>query len=355
MPYGIGSENERAMDVWNTELLKGFKYLYGQDLAVTKKVIRTCEETLTRRGFEEIMTPTVVDYSMIVGDGDRPIAPSDTDIVFDLLTVDGEKLALRYENTLPVALFYVENFSDAPHAGAKKFFYISSQFRNETEVTLPHRLRQFHQVGYELIGGSTEETLPDVIQVGSDLLSSLGLSHVVRVSDVRILSAVFKKLGLSPAERSTLRFLYNSGDSQEFGDFLARSTLDTRQKALLSGVFLSGDSTPKEMDELKALFTENGLEDMVTQLGCLDDVLCRLALPIRHRAAIDLSLVRTAKMYSGGIFQFYFEGHQHECGGGGEYNRVIQALGGPDVMACGAAFGVERIMHEYSKRRSLTS
>lgn len=338
------------MEALNTELLKGFNYLYGRDLAVTKAVQRACEQLLEQAGFEEILPPAIVDYSHIVGETDRPVAPARSAIVLDLQTGDGEKLALSYENTIPVCIFFMKNFVGAPPRVARRFFYISVHFRNETEITSAQRLRQFHQAGFELIGGESEDTLPVAIETGSALLTNLGLNHSVRVSDATILPTVFKKLGLGPAERSALRLLYDSGDMQAFESFLACSPLGSRKKALLALLFFSRYSTRGEMCELQELLREHGLEDTLTRLERINVVLSRLPPGIRQLAALDLRVVRTARMYSGLIFQFYF-GSDHECGGGGEYNRLMQSLGGPDIMACGAAFGLERIVHEYSTAR----
>lgn len=338
------------MEALNTELPKGFNYLYGRDLAMTKKVIRACENMLEQAGFEEIRPSAIVDYSHIVGENDRPVAPSHADIVFSIQTAASEKLALSYENTLPVCLFFVTNFAGSPPWIARRFFYISPHFRNERadEVATAHRLRQFTQVGFEIIGGASGDTLPVAIETGSTLLSDLGLNHSIRLSDVALLSSVFRRLGLDAVERSTLRVLFDRRDTQAFEAFLARSPLDARQRALLALLYFSRGPTREELGELREWLRENELEDALARLERIDEVLGRLAPGIRRCAAMDPSLVRTARMYSGIIFQFYFEAGEQECGGGGEYNRIIKALGGPDTMACGAAFGLERIMHEYS-------
>jgi histidyl-tRNA synthetase len=338
------------MGTLNTQLLSGFQYLYGQDLFLTKEVMRMCERTLERAQFEEILAPVVVAYSSIVGETDRPVAPAHADLVFRVQTDDGERLALSYENTLPACLFFVENFADSPPWASRRFYYISPHFRNEraTRIDPAHRLRQFTQVGFEIIGGESGDTLPVAIETGSALLSDLGLNHSIRLSEVTLLSRILRRLGLEAAERSTLRDLFDRRDTLAFEAFLARSPLDAKQRALLARLFFSRRATPEELGELRAWLWENELEDALVRLECVDEVLSSLAPGIRRLASIDLSMVRTARLYTGIIYQYHFEGSEgSECGGGGEYNRVIEALGGPDTKACGAAFGLERIVHEY--------
>lgn len=339
------------MEALNTQLLSGFPYLYGQDLFFTKEVIRACERTLEQAQFEEIQPPIVVAYSSIVGETDRPVAPAHAALVFSVPVDDGERLALSYENTVPACLFFVKNFADSPPRVARRFYYISPHFRNERAVasTPAHRLRQFTQVGFEIIGGESGETLPVAIETGSALLSGLGLNHSIRLSDVTLLPSVFRRLGLNAVERSALRDLFDHQDTLAFEAFLARSSLAARQRALLTRLFCSAGATHEELSELRAWLQENELEDVLARLACIDEVLGRLAPGIRQLASIDLSIVRSARLYTGVIYQFYCDGSEgSECGGGGAYNRVIKSLGGPDIQACGAAFGLERIVHEYT-------
>lgn len=341
------------MEELNTDFLLGFNYLYGKALAEAKEVLRACEHMLEQAGFEEIRPPVIVDYAHIVGESDRPVAPSNADLIFSLRVAEGEqgqRLALSYENTIPVCVYYVQNFAGTPSRVARRFFYISPHFRNERAAGIApaHRLRQFTQVGFEIIGGESCDTLPAAIETGSTLLSGLGLHHSIRLSDVTLLSSVLRRLGLNAVERSTLRVIFDRRDTQVFEAFLARSPLDAKQRALLALLFFARGAAREELGGLREWLQENELEDALVRLERIDEVLGRLAPGIRRRAALDLSLVRTARMYSGIIFQFYFEAGEHECGGGGEYNRIIKALGGPDTMACGAAFGLERIVYEYS-------
>ena len=70
------------MVVLNTGLTRGFNYLYGKELDIAKRVKRTCEGVLEQAQFAEILTPTVVEYSIVVGETDRPVAASDAAIVF---------------------------------------------------------------------------------------------------------------------------------------------------------------------------------------------------------------------------------------------------------------------------------
>lgn len=329
--------------------MRGFPYLYGEDLALTKRVIRVCERVLEHAQFEEILAPAVVDLATIVGEFDRPVPPSHAGIVFSVQSVGGEQLVLSYENTIPICIFYANHCADVPPWVAKRFSYVSTHYRNETEVTAGQRIREFRQVGFEIIGGQSTETLPVAIETASLLLANLGLDHSIRVSDASVLSTAFKQLGIGPGERSVLRSPYDSGDRREFERFLSRTPLGAGQRVLLACLFSSRCATFEEMVELRELLRENGLEDLQARLARINDILARLPPAVRQRASIDPSLVRSERMYSGAVFQVYVQGEDHEVGGGGEYNRLMRAIGGRDVMACGAAFGLERITHTWKR------
>lgn len=62
------------------------------------------------------------------------------------------------------------------------------------------------------------------------------------------------------------------------------------------------------------------------------------------RIAFTPSLVRGLDYYTGVIFEVVAGGMPGSIASGGRYDKLISALGGPDVPACGGSLGVERII-----------
>lgn len=328
------------------EPIRGFKYFYGEDLVSSKNVMRVSERVLLKNNFEEIITPMVVDYSLIVGDENRPISVSKSDIVFDFTTINGERLALRYENTFPVCKFYVDNFST--NKKLKKFFYISSQFRNEVVTDVNNRLRQFNQAGWELIGGQGS-AVAQAINVGCDILKSLNLKYSVKISEVNILDDIFEKLNLSRENRHLLLKIIDDKDISGLKQFIKKNITKDYQCNLLFAIMKSYKNDEDFDNNISKFLILNGNKTTLKRISDIKRVFTQLKRMGCRNVELDLSLVRSNKFYSGVIFQYYVGENDHECGGGGEYNRVIKSLGGVNTLSCGAAFGLERVIHEYKK------
>ena len=83
----------------------------------------------------------------------------------------GDQITLRPENTAGVVRAMITGglTQDLP----QRFFYAGPMFRYERPQK--GRLRQFHQIGVELIGAAGAEADVEVIAVGADILERLGV------------------------------------------------------------------------------------------------------------------------------------------------------------------------------------
>ncbi len=125
-------------------------------------------------GFDEIATP-IFEFAEVF----RRTLGDTTDIVtkemYTFVDKGGEEVTLRPENTAGVVRAVLSN--GLLQQGPLKFFYFGPMFRYERPQK--GRLRQFHQIGIELI--SVPEPLGDVevIACGWAILSALGLGDRV--------------------------------------------------------------------------------------------------------------------------------------------------------------------------------
>lgn len=329
-----------------SEPLKGFKYLYGDELAMVKGVQNICEKILKSKDFKEVVTPFLVDYSLIVGDENRPVSIAKSTIVFDFKSASREHIALRYENTFPVCKFYVENLSKNSKK-IQKFFYISPQFRNEVVTDINSRLRQFYQVGWEIIGGRKRSYVIDSIKAGVDILRKLHIKHNVKISEVNIIAGIFEKIKITRGQRHKLLQIIDDRNLAELNTFIKALKLDQNQKDLIIKIATLHGDPEDTIRVIKPLLIKNGNFETVKLLKPLVKTYHKLRKAGCKDVEIDMSLVRSNKFYSGVFFQYYVGNNDHECGGGGEYNRVVKSLGGQNTNSSGGAFGFERLMYEY--------
>ena len=107
--------------------------------------------------------------------------------------------------------------------------------------------------------------------------------------------------------------------------------LDCKQPACQAVVA----GAPRQIDHL--------CDDCAAHLARVEAGLERLGIPY----TIDSTLVRGLDYYTRTTFEYVamgLESAQNAVGGGGRYDGLVEAMGGPPTPAVGFALGVERIL-----------
>ena len=210
----------------------------------------------------------------------------------------------------------------------QKFYYYGPMFRYERPQK--GRLRQFHQIGVELIGAPEPMADVEVIALGAHILEELGVlrhtvlelntlgdresRHAYRDVLVGYLAGHKERLSadsLTRLERNPLRIL----DSKDEGD-----------RAVVADAPLLHEHLN---DASRDFFAR--VRDGLALLG----VTCELSP----------RLVRGLDYYTHTAFEFTTTalGAQGAVLAGGRYDGLMHAMGGPDVPGVGWAAGVERL------------
>ncbi len=239
----------------------------------------------------------------------------------------GRSLTLRPEGTAPVCRAYMEHgMRKLPQP--VKLWYLSSFFR--AEAPQRGRYRQFWQVGAEAIGSESPETDAELILLLAELLQALG----VRETRLRLSS-----LG-TPATRAEYR--------EELTAFLR-----AHEDGLSPEVVARIDLNPMRAFDANDRSTQQTMRDAPTLLDRLAPEDAEHFARVREllddadlRYELDPSLVRGLDYYARTVFEFASDalGAQSGVGGGGRYDGLVAALGGPPTPASGWAAGVERML-----------
>jgi histidyl-tRNA synthetase len=279
-----------------------------------------------RAGYGRIETPAFEETELFV----RTVGEA-TDIVrkemFTFEDAGGRALALRPEGTAPICRAYVEH---GMHKLAQpvKLWYAGPFFRGERPQK--GRFRQFHQVGAEAIG--TDSPLADAESIAL-------LDGLLRALEVPGVELRLGSLG-SPAARAAFR------------DEL-RAYLRDHEADLSDDVRSRIDQNPLRAFDSDHAGTRAVMEAAPTMLDRLDDADAEHFAEVRALLddagiayVLDGTLVRGLDYYSRTVFEFTSDrlGAQSALGGGGRYDGLVEALGGPPTPAVGWAAGVERIL-----------
>ena len=240
---------------------------------------------------------------------------------------DGTSLTLRPEGTAAVVRAAIEGgLAQRDHVA--KLWYLGPMFRRERPQK--GRLRQFHQVGAEVIGRDDPLIDAEIIMLLVDCLRAAGLTSA---------QLIVNSLGdatCRPAYRAAL-----TGYGRAHLDELCANC---RQRL---------ERNPLRLLDCK----EEGCRRVMAAAPLVRDHLCdpcrehfaeveRLLIAADVPFRVEPRLVRGLDYYVRTAFEVLSEnlGSQNAVGGGGRYDGLVAELGGPPVAAIGFAIGLERLL-----------
>ncbi len=287
---------------------------------------RTARELLEGAGYGRIETPSFEATELFT----RGVGEA-TDIVqkemYSFDDAGGRSLTLRPEGTAPVCRAYVQHGMHKL-AAPVRLYYISSFFRAERPQL--GRQRQFWQLGIEALGSDDPALDAETIALLAAVLARLGVAGLrLRLSS----------LG-SPDTRSAYR--------EELASFLrahaSRLAPAVRERIELNPMraFDSDDPGTREVMAQAPRLLDRLEADDAEHFAVVRELLERAGVGYE----IDPSLVRGLDYYTRTVFEFTSDslGAQSGVGGGGRYDGLVEALGGPPTAGIGWAAGIERII-----------
>ena len=305
--------------------VRGTSDLLPAEKARHNHVIETAKSVAKRYGFQDMATP-LFEFTDVFR---RPLGDA-SDVVsketYSFEDRGGTEITLRPENTASVMRAVISN--GLTQTLPQKYVYAGPMFRYERPQK--GRMRQFHQIGVELIGPSSALADAEVIGCGAAFLQELGV-----------------------LDQCTLH-LNSLGDAQ------SRAAYREALVAYLSSYRdeLSEDSQRRlTQNPLRILDSKNESDrQIVSDAPMLSDYLndaskahYDLLISALDKANIafkaDPLLVRGLDYYCHTAFEFITNdlGAQGTVLGGGRYDGLSEMLGGPHLPSVGFAAGIERL------------
>jgi histidyl-tRNA synthetase len=306
--------------------VKGFHDILPDESARWSWVEQQARAVCARYTFSEVRIPIVERTELF----SRSIGET-TDIVekemYTFTDRDGTSLTLRPEGTASIVRAYVEH-ALAQREAVSKLFYLGPMFRRERPQK--GRLRQFSQIGAEVIGRDDAAIDAEVLLLLHDLLASL------QVRGARIELNSLGDSACRPAYRDAL---------QAFGAARREQLCENCRRRL--------ERNPLRLLDCKSPDCRAATADAPVMLDYLCTP-CRAHFEsvreflAREGIAAQLNprMVRGLDYYCRTAFEVSAHGlgAQSAVGGGGRYDGLVKALGGPDAPGIGFALGVERLL-----------
>ncbi len=312
---------------------KGTRDILPPETAEWQAVERLFSEVAGLFGYGEIRIPTFESTEVFQrGVGDA------TDIVQkEMYTFDdkgGRSITLRPEGTAGVVRSFVQRgMSSQPYP--IKLYYMLNMFRYEN--VQEGRYREFHQLGLESFGAEGPEIDAEIIALLQLFFDRVGLKET--------------HLNINSIGCADCRAVYHEALKDYFRPHLNELCEDCRKRFEIN---------PLRILDCKVERCQTIAKEAPLLQDFLDDD-CRThfeglkkeldALGLKYR--VEPRLVRGLDYYTRTVFEYVSDhvGTQGTICGGGRYDKLVEALGGPKVPACGFAMGEERLLLEMAAQK----
>lgn len=299
--------------------LKGFRDFLPQDARKRDFVINTLKKVFRLYGFDPLETPALEYEDILVGkygdEGEK--------LMYKFLDNGGRKVAMRYDQTVPLARAIAQYRNDLPTPF--KRYQIQNVWRAEN--TQKGRYREFLQCDADIVGSFSPLSDAECIAVAITSLEKLGFkSFKVLINDRAIFTNLPQK-GITDNEVPT--FVRAIDKLKKIGkekvlDELVQNGIDSQRASFILDTLENEKPTSRINDILLSL-DKMGIDKNLVEF-----------LP---------TLARGLDYYTGMIFEVEVDGYNTgSIAGGGRYDNLIGMFAGQEIPAVGFAFGFDRLM-----------
>ena len=316
------SEDKMAIN-----LPKGTKDMLPADAYKWHYIESEWAKICSEYGFKEIRTP-VFEYTELFNRG----VGDTTDIVQkEMYTFEdhgGRSISLKPEGTSPTVRAFIGSRLYA-ETQPTKVYYDTACYRYENAQA--GRLREFHQFGIENFGTNSMLADAEIIALGSDFLSRMGVGDT--------------ELHISSVGCRNCRPLYR----EKLQDFLRPKydclcdTCKSRFEKNPMRILDCKSPEDKELVKDAPMMLDYLCDECKADFEELKSHLDVMGIPY----IIDPAIVRGLDYYTKTAFEFKASnklGAQDTVCGGGRYDHLIEEVGGPEMPGVGFGLGKERLL-----------
>ena len=274
-------------------------------------------------GYQYIIPPMFEDLGVFLRLGEATEVV--TKEMYDFEDKGGRRVALRPEQTASVCRAFVQHRPVTPW----KIWYSGPNFRYEKPQQ--GRYRQFDQVGIEVLGVNDPYLDAEVISLATQFYERLGLRNV---------TLAVNSLG-------------DDGDREKYTDALRaffeshRDSLSAESLATLGRNPLRVLDSKRAEDQEVIAVAPKIKEFLSSEAGRHFETVLDALQNLGVKFALDDRLVRGLDYYRRTTFEFVatslLAAHT-AVGGGGRYDGLVEALGGPSTPGIGFALGLDRTL-----------
>ncbi|MHA1893778.1 MAG: histidine--tRNA ligase [Candidatus Helarchaeota archaeon] len=371
----------------NLNPAEGFRDFLPDEYLRREYLIQKIQDIFKKYGYRPIDTPIVERKEILEGKSGEETEK----LIFRILK-RGDKLkralksssefpdnlsdlALRYDLTVPLARFYAKNRNNLPKIF--KRYHIAPVWRAERSQV--GRYREFYQCDVDVIGSKSPFIEVEVILLISEILSDLGFKDFkIRINDRRLLKALLHAVKIPTKLHDKVLITIDKLDKIGFDGIIDELKKRGLDEGLIENLMDAIENLNKEKNPISAINVaeellvgyvnvqdipyDSDLEEEDPELLEVDgdgkEIFANLKKIVGlvneiglkdGKIEFDPFLVRGMAYYTGPIFEVSYPGVPFSIAGGGRFDKLIGALTGNEIPACGFSIGFERILYLMNK------
>lgn len=311
--------------------IRGMRDLIGQEAQIFTFIMAKARKTSELYGFDEVITPHIEPLELLSAKSGEEIRQR----MFIFKDLGERQVALRPEFTASIARLSTTTLRNEPKP--LRLFSVGTVYRYDEPQR--GRYREFWQSNFELMGSAKPEADAEIILLTNTLMQSLGLQgYEFKIGNIGVIRGILSQEGI---EEKTQNSILQLMDKKEYN--AAFNLIDSEKcRQVLKGLIeIKGNDWLDVVDQLQSYVA--GYEKAKVAVENLAEVLRLVIESANPQIIVEPAFARGLEYYTGVIFEIYVPQLEIALGGGGRYDRLIEAFGGEPTPAVGCAHGIDRV------------
>lgn len=320
----------------NSKLLHtpvGVRDIYNEECYDKLLIQNRIHKIFKEYGYSDIQTPTF-EFFDIFNKERGSVASKNMYKFFDR---EGNTLVLRPDMTPSIARASAKYFMDEEMP--IRLCYVGNAFINNSEYQ--GKLKEFTQIGSELLGDNTSDADAEVIAMVIESLLKAGLTEFqIEIGQPEFFKGIVEKAGLDTDTIEELRELLENKKYFGVEDVLAKANVPQEDRE----VFLKFQEFAGSIEMIKLAKTLNINDKSKAALERLEKLYSILVIyGYEKYISFDLSMLNMYQYYTGIVFKGYTYGTGDAIVTGGRYDNLLGQFG-KDFAAIGFAVNLDQLM-----------
>lgn len=320
----------------NSKLLHtpvGVRDIYNDECYDKLLIQNRIHKIFKEYGYSDIQTPTF-EFFDIFNKERGSVASKNMYKFFDR---EGNTLVLRPDMTPSIARASAKYFMDEEMP--IRLCYVGNAFINNSEYQ--GKLKEFTQIGSELLGDNTSDADAEVIAMVIESLLKAGLTEFqIEIGQPEFFKGIVEKAGLDTDTIEELRELLENKKYFGVEDVLEKANVPQEDRE----VFLKFQEFAGSIKMIKLAKTLNINDKSKAALERLEKLYSILVIyGYEKYISFDLSMLNMYQYYTGIVFKGYTYGTGDAIVTGGRYDNLLGQFG-KDFAAIGFAVNLDQLM-----------